>query len=129
MPPEGWDGPVVDCDVHAVLPSVEALLPYLAPQWLEWVRETGFTIPFPSYEAWYGTFNGNSSTLARNGTQSWAGRAGSASQNGFTLGALNSSGPYGYQFSHSRVAEVLWYSGTMTSAPCCVKPEKLRPEW
>src|SRR5438445_758367 len=74
---------------------------------------TGFTIPFPTYEAWYGTFNGNSSTLARNGTQSWAGRAGSASQNGFTLGALNSSGQYGYQFSHSRVAEVLWYSGTM----------------
>jgi hypothetical protein len=77
---------------------------------------TGFTIPFPSYELWYGAFNGNSSTLARNGTQSWAGRAGSASQSGFTLGALNSSGEYGYQFSHSRVAEVLWYSGTMTSA-------------
>ncbi|MDX6465146.1 MAG: large repetitive protein [Gaiellaceae bacterium] len=76
----------------------------------------GFTIPFPSYELWYGAFNGSSSTLARNGTQSWAGRAGSASQNGFTLGALSSSGQYGYQFSHARVAEVLWYSGALTAA-------------
>jgi len=46
LPPERPSDPVVDADVHAVLPSVDALLPYLEPQWVEWVQETGFTEPF-----------------------------------------------------------------------------------
>src|SRR5439155_18244800 len=74
------------------------------------------TIPFPGYELWSGRFNGNASTLSRNGVQVAAGRAGSAPLSGLTLGALSTSAQYGYQFSHSLVAEVLWYAGTLTAA-------------
>jgi uncharacterized protein len=35
----------VDCDVHAVLPGVEALLPYLPAYWREQVAQTGFRGP------------------------------------------------------------------------------------
>jgi len=41
----GWTGAVIDADVHAVVPSVEALRPYLGPHWNEYVDETGFTEP------------------------------------------------------------------------------------
>jgi predicted TIM-barrel fold metal-dependent hydrolase len=44
-----WSGPVVDVDVHAVVPSIDALLPYLAPVWQEWVRERGWTGPRDTY--------------------------------------------------------------------------------
>jgi predicted TIM-barrel fold metal-dependent hydrolase len=37
--------PVTDCDVHAVLPSIEALLPYLPAYWREQVAQTGFRGP------------------------------------------------------------------------------------
>jgi hypothetical protein len=74
------------------------------------------TFPFPGYELWSGVFNGSSSTLSRNGVTVATGRAGSASLSGFTVGALNSSGQYGYNFSHSLVAEIVMYSGALTSA-------------
>jgi hypothetical protein len=74
------------------------------------------TFPMPGYELWSGIFNGNTSSLSKNGGVAASGRAGSASLSGFTLGGLNSSGQYGYSFSHSLVAEVLWYSGALTSA-------------
>jgi hypothetical protein len=37
--------PVYDCDVHAVLPSIDALLPYLPSYWREQVAQTGFKGP------------------------------------------------------------------------------------
>jgi uncharacterized protein len=42
---EVWDGPVIDVDVHAVLPSLQALHPYLGPVWQEWIRERGWHGP------------------------------------------------------------------------------------
>ena len=74
------------------------------------------TFPMAGYELWSGIFNGTSSSLSKNGVAVATGRAGSASLSGFTLGGLTSSGQYGYSFSHSLVAEVLWYSGALTSA-------------
>lgn len=41
----GWSGAVIDADVHAVIPSIDVLRPYLAPQWIEFVEETGFEAP------------------------------------------------------------------------------------
>src|SRR6266850_5239237 len=37
--------PVVDCDIHATVPSVEALLPYLSDHWLEYIRTSAFKGP------------------------------------------------------------------------------------
>src|SRR5713226_2559051 len=34
--------PVVDCDIHATVPSVEALLPYLSDYWREYIRTSAF---------------------------------------------------------------------------------------
>ncbi len=33
---------VIDCDVHAVVPSVEALFPYLDAHWREYITQSGF---------------------------------------------------------------------------------------
>src|SRR5258708_23706806 len=33
---------VVDCDIHATVPSVEALLPYLSDHWREYIRTSAF---------------------------------------------------------------------------------------
>jgi uncharacterized protein len=33
---------VIDCDVHAVVPSVEALFPYLDEPWREYISQSGF---------------------------------------------------------------------------------------
>ena len=41
---------VIDCDVHAVLPSIGALLPFLPAYWREQVRQTGFKGPV---DTWY----------------------------------------------------------------------------
>src|SRR5277367_6724678 len=38
-----WTGPVVDADVHAVVPSLDALTPYMSGHWQAFVRERGFT--------------------------------------------------------------------------------------
>src|SRR5438132_470667 len=37
--------PVIDCDIHAVVPSVEALFPYLAEHWREYIRTSAFKGP------------------------------------------------------------------------------------
>jgi predicted TIM-barrel fold metal-dependent hydrolase len=42
---ELWAGRVVDCDVHANIPSVEALFPYLADLWVQWIRERSWHGP------------------------------------------------------------------------------------
>ncbi len=41
---------VIDCDVHAVLPSIGALLPFLPAYWREQVEQTGFKGPV---DTWY----------------------------------------------------------------------------
>ena len=40
-----WSGPIIDCDVHAAVPSLEALHPYQSPMWLQWARERGWKGP------------------------------------------------------------------------------------
>jgi predicted TIM-barrel fold metal-dependent hydrolase len=41
-----WDGPVIDCDVHAQVVSMrETLFPYIAPTWQEFVVERGYLAP------------------------------------------------------------------------------------
>src|SRR5439155_9042990 len=35
---------------------------------------------------------------------------------GLSLGGLSTSGPYGYDFAHAYVAELLFYSGALTAA-------------
>jgi predicted TIM-barrel fold metal-dependent hydrolase len=40
-----WTGPVVDADVHATVPSIEALRPYLQPVWRQYIDERGFKAP------------------------------------------------------------------------------------
>ena len=48
-----WDGPVIDCDVHANVPSCDALLPYLPALWRqviaerEWTAPAGLAITYP----------------------------------------------------------------------------------
>src|ERR671937_155988 len=34
--------PVIDCDIHATVPSVEALFPYLSEHWREYIRTSAF---------------------------------------------------------------------------------------
>jgi predicted TIM-barrel fold metal-dependent hydrolase len=41
-----WDGAIVDADVHAVVPSLAALRPHLAAQWIEFIDERGVGEPF-----------------------------------------------------------------------------------
>jgi uncharacterized protein len=41
----GWTGPIIDADVHVNLPSLEVLYPHLSGQWIEWIGETGFSVP------------------------------------------------------------------------------------
>jgi len=70
--------------------------------------------PFPSFQVWSGTFNGTSSSLYRNGSLFGVGNTGAASTNGFSLGGLSTDGPFGFDRSHSEVAEVLYYAGSMS---------------
>src|SRR3954464_6266670 len=46
---EVWSGPVIDVDVHAHLPSVEALFPYLDDMWISHIRERGWAGPPNAY--------------------------------------------------------------------------------
>lgn len=39
---EIWIGAVIDCDVHAQVPSFDVLLPYMSDVWVEWARERKF---------------------------------------------------------------------------------------
>lgn len=40
-----WSGAIVDCDVHAAIPSLAALDPYQSEMWLQWARERGWKGP------------------------------------------------------------------------------------
>jgi predicted TIM-barrel fold metal-dependent hydrolase len=40
-----WTGPVVDVDVHIAPPTIEALFPFLADYWLEFIHESNFQGP------------------------------------------------------------------------------------
>jgi hypothetical protein len=74
------------------------------------------SMPFANYDLWSGTFNGTHSGLSSNGARRTdMDNAGTAPLTGFTLGGLSSAAQYGYNFSHSLVAEILWYSGTLTT--------------
>jgi predicted TIM-barrel fold metal-dependent hydrolase len=42
------DQPVVDCDIHATVPTVEALFPYLSEHWREYIRTSAFNGPTDS---------------------------------------------------------------------------------
>ena len=92
-------GPFTDIEMYA---DIDLIVP-------------SYTFPFANYELWSGTYNGNLSRLEKNGTTSWTNRAGSAPLTGFTVGALSTSDTYGYLYSHSLVAEILWYSGNLSS--------------
>ena len=72
--------------------------------------------PFPSFMIWNGTFNGATSTLYRNGILAASGNAGAATQVGFTVGGLSTANQYGYDMSHSQVAEILYYTGNLNAA-------------
>jgi len=76
---------------------------------------SGLTYPFPSFQVTSGTFNGASSSISRNGTVAATGNAGSSSLNGLTVGGLNSAAQYGYDMSHSQIAEILFYSGSLSA--------------
>jgi predicted TIM-barrel fold metal-dependent hydrolase len=43
--PASWTGPVIDVDVHAVVPSLEALMPYLPEVWRDFVCERNWGGP------------------------------------------------------------------------------------
>lgn len=40
-----WRGPVIDCDVHANVPSIETLFRYMDPVWVEGTKERGWHGP------------------------------------------------------------------------------------
>jgi predicted TIM-barrel fold metal-dependent hydrolase len=42
MKPMGSGQPVIDCDIHTVLPNAEALAPYLSDHWNEYIRTSAF---------------------------------------------------------------------------------------
>ena len=78
--------------------------------------EAPTTYPFPGYQVWSGTFNGTSSSVWRNGAQIAQGSAGNSSMSGFTVGGLSTSAQYGYLYSHSAIAEILFYSGSLSAS-------------
>ena len=78
--------------------------------------EAPTTYPFPNYQIWSGTFQGTTSTTWKNGAKIATADAGRSNMSGFTVGGLSTSGEYGYYFSHSIVAEILFYSGSMSDA-------------
>lgn len=45
----GQRPPVIDCDIHAEVPTVEALFPYLPPYWVEHITHTRFKGPIDTY--------------------------------------------------------------------------------
>lgn len=40
-----WTGPVIDCDVHANVPSIETLFDYMDPVWVQGTQERGWHGP------------------------------------------------------------------------------------
>ena len=55
-------GSVIDCDIHNVVPSVEALVPFLSDHWREYVRQSAFRGPVDT------AYPPNVSTSARPGS-------------------------------------------------------------
>ena len=45
QPEPEWTGPVIDADVHALVPSREALFTYQDPVWVQWAIERGWEGP------------------------------------------------------------------------------------
>lgn len=43
-----WTGQVIDVDVHANVPDVQALFPYLSDLWVDWIVERGWKGPLPA---------------------------------------------------------------------------------
>lgn len=43
--PSTWAGPIIDCDVHACVPSINAVLKYQPPLWVETTRERAWKGP------------------------------------------------------------------------------------
>src|SRR5579864_1531641 len=41
--------PLIDCDLHAEVPTIRALFPYLAPHWVEEIQNTTFKGAQDSY--------------------------------------------------------------------------------
>jgi predicted TIM-barrel fold metal-dependent hydrolase len=64
-------GPVIDCDIHNVVPSTQALFPYLPDHWREHITNTLFKGPVDS------SYPRNAPTTARPGSAPEAGPAGS----------------------------------------------------
>jgi predicted TIM-barrel fold metal-dependent hydrolase len=42
---ELWTGAVIDCDVHAHVPSLDVLFPHMEPQWVEFCKERSMATP------------------------------------------------------------------------------------
>jgi predicted TIM-barrel fold metal-dependent hydrolase len=42
---EIWSGSIVDVDVHANVPSLDALYPYMSQMWIDWCKERGYRGP------------------------------------------------------------------------------------
>jgi len=55
--------PLIDCDVHAVVPKVEALFPYLAEHWRKYIETSSFKGPVES------SYPANAPTTARPGSR------------------------------------------------------------
>jgi predicted TIM-barrel fold metal-dependent hydrolase len=43
--PVTWTGPVIDVDVHANVPNLQALFPYMSQLWIDWCVERGWKGP------------------------------------------------------------------------------------
>jgi uncharacterized protein len=56
-------GSVIDCDIHNVVPSVEALVPFLSDHWREYVRQSAFRGPVDT------AYPANVPTSARRGSK------------------------------------------------------------
>jgi predicted TIM-barrel fold metal-dependent hydrolase len=40
-----WSGSIIDADVHANVPDIQALFPYLSELWVDWIRERNWRGP------------------------------------------------------------------------------------
>jgi hypothetical protein len=78
------------------------------------LNANGVAYPFLNYQVWSGTLDGTLSSVWQNNTRLNQGYAGFAALDGFSVGALSTAGTAGYYYGHSMVAEVLYYTGTMS---------------
>jgi hypothetical protein len=77
----------------------------------------GITYPFGGFQIWTGTFAGVNSAIWQNGSLVGRGNAGgSALGTGLAVGGLSTSGTGGYDMSHFEVAEIIYYSATLSDA-------------